>query len=72
MSTSTTETFTVTGMTSDHCDRSVTEEVGAVDGVTDVQVDLASGRVEVASSRPLTVEKVREAVEEAGYRLAEA
>jgi copper chaperone len=72
MSTSTTETFTVTGMTCDHCVRSVTEEVGAVDGVTDVQVDLASGRVEVASSRPLTVEKVREAVEEAGYRLAEA
>lgn len=72
MSTSTTETFTVTGMTCDHCVRSVTEEVGAVDGVTDVRVDLASGRVEVASGHPVTVEKIREAVEEAGYRLADA
>ena len=72
MSTSTTETFTVTGMTCDHCVRSVTEEVGAVDGVTGVQVDLASGRVEVVSSHPLAIEKIREAVEEAGYRLTDA
>ena len=69
MSISTTETFTVVGMTCDHCVLSVTEEVSTVDGVTGVQVDLTSGRVDVTSSRPVSVEQVREAVEEAGYRL---
>ena len=69
MSISTTETFTVAGMTCDHCVLSVTEEVSTVDGVTGVQVDLTSGRVDVTSSRPVSVEQVREAVEEAGYRL---
>ena len=69
MSISTTETFTVAGMTCDHCVLSVTEEVSTVAGVTGVQVDLTSGRVDVTSSRPVSVEQVREAVEEAGYRL---
>ena len=34
--TSTTETYDVLGMTCDHCARSVTEEVSAVPGVSDV------------------------------------
>jgi copper chaperone len=59
----------VSGMTCGHCVASVTEEVGAVDGVTGVHVDLASGRVTVTSSRPLPVAEVQAAVDEAGYQL---
>src|SRR6478672_9852932 len=36
-------TFTVNGMTCSHCQRAVTEEIAAVDGVESVTVDLASG-----------------------------
>lgn len=61
--------YTVSGMTCGHCVASVTEEVGAVDGVTGVDVDLASGRVTVTSSRPLPVAEVQAAVDEAGYQL---
>lgn len=66
----TTNTYIVSGMTCDHCVRSVKEEVGQVAGVTGVEVDLASGRVTVSSERPLDEGQVRAAVEEAGYELA--
>jgi copper chaperone len=65
-----TATYTVTGMTCDHCVRSVREEIGEIEGVSDIDVDLASGAVSVTSSRPLQDASVRAAVEEAGYRLS--
>ncbi|MDI2032209.1 heavy-metal-associated domain-containing protein [Saccharopolyspora sp. TS4A08] len=61
-------TYHVTGMTCQHCVASVTEEVGAVDGVTDVRVDLPTGAVTVVGSAEEAA--VRAAVEEAGYELA--
>ena len=64
------QTFTVTGMTCGHCVSSVTEEVGELPGVTDVQVELESGRVTVTADAPVGAEQVRAAVEEAGYALA--
>ncbi|MGA8845285.1 MAG: heavy-metal-associated domain-containing protein [Nocardioides sp.] len=66
----TTQTYTVTGMTCEHCVSSVTEEVLEVAGVTDVSVDLAAGSLSVTSEEPLTDGAVRTAVEEAGYQLA--
>ncbi|MBJ7358079.1 cation transporter [Nocardioides sp.] len=65
-----TSSWTVTGMTCGHCVASVTEEIGALPGVEDVQVDLASGRVDVTSAEPLDRADVAAAVEEAGYALA--
>ena len=63
-------TYAVSGMTCEHCVRSVTEEVSEIPGVEDVQVDLASGAVVVTSGAPLTRADVAAAVEEAGYTLA--
>ncbi len=62
-------TYTVSGMTCAHCVMSVTEEITALDGVTDVAVDLPTGAVAVTSERPLDSAQVRAAVEEAGYAL---
>lgn len=63
-------TYTVVGMTCDHCVKSVTEEVGELDGVSQVDVDLATGALTVTSSEPLSEEQIRAAVDEAGYDLA--
>ncbi len=63
-------TYTVTGMTCEHCVRAVTSEVSGLPGVSHVDVDLASGRLVVVSERPLDDHAVRAAVEEAGYELA--
>jgi copper chaperone len=61
--------YTVTGMTCDHCVRSVEEEVGEVAGVRSVDVELAFGRLTVAGDDFSDV-AVRDAVAEAGYRVA--
>lgn len=60
----TTSNYTVTGMTCEHCVRSVTEEVGAIAGVTDLEIDLATGSLTVTTADDAAV---REAVSEAGY-----
>jgi copper ion binding protein len=69
MSESQRQTYNVTGMTCQHCVAAVGAEVGAVPGVSSVDVDLASGAV-VVSGSDVSDEAVREAVEEAGYSLA--
>ncbi|MFF0945298.1 heavy-metal-associated domain-containing protein [Kocuria sp. CPCC 205300] len=63
-------TVNVSGMTCQHCVRSVTEELTALGGVESVDVDLVAGGaspVVVTSSRELGREEIAEAVEEAGY-----
>lgn len=65
----TTATYSVEGMTCDHCVRAVTTEFTMIPGVLRVDVDLGSGAVTVVSSEPLGESDVRDAVEEAGYHL---
>ncbi|WP_434442955.1 heavy-metal-associated domain-containing protein [Lentzea sp. E54] len=62
--------YTVTGMTCGHCVSAVTEEVGRIDGVSGVAVDLPTGRVTITSTAPVALDDVRAAVAEAGYELA--
>ncbi|MEH1126127.1 heavy-metal-associated domain-containing protein [Micromonospora sp. CPCC 206061] len=67
-----TQTYRVKGMTCGHCVNSVSSEVGALPGVDNVQVDLTSGTVTVASTAALDEQAVRDAVDEAGYELVSA
>ena len=67
-----TTTVTVSGMTCDHCVRAVHDEVARIRGVTDVTVDLASGRVTIESTTDLDAAALAAAIDEAGYELAEA
>jgi copper chaperone CopZ len=64
-----TAVFTVSGMSCGHCEKSVSEEISALPGVTEVSADAKAGTVTVASERPLADEDVRSAVDEAGYQL---
>ena len=66
----TTATYTVTGMTCGHCVAAVTQELSAIHGVQNVDVQLDSGAVTVTSETPLDLDAVRAAVDEAGYELA--
>lgn len=65
-----TTTYTVTGMTCQHCVASVTEEVSEIAGVTGVEVDLDTGSLRVTSAEPVTDDEVAAAVTEAGYALS--
>jgi copper chaperone CopZ len=60
--------YTVTGMTCSHCVLSVRDEVSEVAGVQSVDVDLASGRIDVAGAG-LDDDAVRAAVAAAGYEV---
>ena len=62
-------TYTVSGMTCEHCVASVTEELSELAGVSKVDVELANGAVTVTSDRELGADDVRAAVTEAGYQL---
>jgi copper chaperone len=65
------KTYTVAGMTCDHCVNAVSGEVSAVAGVSDVAVDLAGGTVTVRGEG-YTDDEVRAAVDEAGYSVVDA
>lgn len=67
---STTSTYTVSGMTCGHCVQAVKTEIGKIDGVTSVDVDLATGRVVVEGAAPIAAADIAAAVDEAGYELA--
>lgn len=66
---STTSTYTVTGMTCSHCVASVREEVTKVDGVSAVDVELATGTVIVQAEGQVDRAAVVAAVDEAGYEV---
>ena len=70
----TTQTYSVTGMTCEHCAHAVTSELKALDGVGDVDVQLVAGgtsTVTVSSEQPLEDSQVAAALDEAGdYQLA--
>lgn len=63
-----TQTYTVEGMTCGHCAQAVTREVSAVDGITDVAVDVSQGTVTVGGAA--SDEAIAAAVAEAGYVFA--
>lgn len=64
----------VQGMTCSHCVASVTEQLSALDDVQNVTIELApsggASTVTISSTTPLDANRVRAAVEEAGYSLA--
>ncbi len=61
-------TYIVPGMTCEHCRVAIAGEVGAVDGVTGVEVDLDAKQVRVAGA--FDDAAVRDAIDEAGYDVA--
>lgn len=67
------KTYTINGMTCEHCVKAITEEVSALDGVDNVTVSLESGSMTIDSAEEIPFGKVAEAVDEAGeYTVAEA
>ena len=65
-----TTTVTVMGMSCGGCASSVREGIGDIPSVNTVDVDLSSGTVIIDSEGPVETFAIKNAVEEAGYRLA--
>ena len=61
--------FTVPGISCGHCEAAIKHEVGAVAGVTDIDVDLESKLVTVRGAA-LDRDDIVAAIDEAGYDVA--
>lgn len=62
------KTLDVKGMTCGHCEQSVKGALEELDGVTAAHVNLSTGKVDVTyDEEKVTLEDMREAVEEQGY-----
>ena len=64
--------ITVKGMSCGHCATAVTKALEELPGISQVQVDLASGRVTLANADPVSQEDLARAIKAAGYEMAPA
>jgi copper chaperone CopZ len=62
-------TYAVSGMSCGHCKATLTKVIGELDGISDVEVDLGTGRVTVTSDGDPDDAVIAEVVDDAGYEL---
>lgn len=66
-----TTTLTTTGMHCQSCVKLVKMSVGELDGVSEVDVDLESGRTTVVHDEDVSAHDIAEKIIEAGYGVAD-
>lgn len=59
----------VKGMTCDHCVKTVRQKLQSLEGVSNVQINLATGAISFDDAGGHDVEEVRDAIEDAGYEM---
>ncbi len=64
-----TSTYTVEGMTCEHCAQAVIDELRDTAGLSDVHIELPTGQLTVSSAAGIDDDAVRAAVDEAGYEI---
>jgi len=62
----------VKGMSCQHCVMSVTKALGQLDGVKNVQVDLAKGEVRFDNTKEVAVGRIEKAIQDAGYEVVQS
>jgi len=64
-------TLKVKGMSCQHCVMSVTKALSQLDGIKNVQVDLAKGEVRFDNTKEVASSRIAKAIEEAGYKVVQ-
>jgi copper chaperone len=57
------------GMSCQHCVMSVTKALSQLDGVKNVQVDLAKGEVRFDNTKNIASDQIQKAITDAGYEV---
>ena len=65
------ETIKIQGMSCQHCVTAVTKALGKLSGVENLKIDLAKGEATFENTRNITPAAIRQAVEDAGYKVVE-
>ena len=61
--------ITVKGMSCEHCRISVTKALSALPGVSNVKVDLLSGKAEFHAAEPLDAALIKKTIEKIGFEV---
>jgi copper ion binding protein len=64
------EKIKIQGMTCQHCVMSVSKALNSIPGLKNVRVNLVSGEATFENSQSVSPDKIRQAVEDAGYKVA--
>jgi len=64
-------TLKVKGMSCQHCVMSVTKALGQLEGIKNVQVDLAKGEVRFDNTKEVASHRIEKAIEDAGYEVVQ-
>jgi len=59
----------VKGMSCQHCVMSVTKALNQLDGIKNVQIDLAKGEVRFDNTKNTAAERIQKAITDAGYEV---
>jgi copper chaperone len=62
----------VKGMSCQHCVMSVTKALNQLEGIKNVQVDLAKGEVQFDNTKAVLMNQIEKAIEEAGYQVIQS
>ena len=62
----------VKGMSCQHCVMSVTKALGQLEGIKNVQVDLAKGEVRFDNPKAVAPDRIEKAISDAGYQVIQA
>ncbi len=61
----------VKGMSCQHCVMSVTKALNQLDGIKNVQIDLAKGEVRFDNTKNLASDRIQKAIVDAGYEVVQ-
>jgi copper chaperone len=62
-------TLKVKGMSCQHCVMSVTKALGQLEGIKNVQVDLAKGEVRFDNIKEVALNRIAKVISDAGYEV---
>ena len=65
------EKVKIQGMTCQHCVMSVTKALNSIPGLKNLQIDLVQGEATFENPQKVPPEKIRKAVEDAGYKVVQ-
>jgi copper chaperone len=61
----------VKGMSCQHCVMSVTKALNQLDGIKNVQIDLAKGEVRFDNTKSVASDRIQKAITDAGYEVVQ-
>jgi len=65
-------TLKVKGMSCQHCVMSVTKALSQLEGIKNIQVDLAKGEVRFDNTKDVASNRIEKAISDAGYEVVQS